>query len=171
MITRETWAKVVSLSVLPAFWAAAAGLTNVRTAAVAMIAATIYVMGAKSFHDGLPMTVGFLLGIVFSLGSVLLIPVLPFSNLISTCLVLLVVVAIIVILQSFLSKVSNLFAWLCSYSVGMTLFGLFPREELGSIALQLAISMLVGVWFIGWLGQKIMIILLKPRDSSCDKES
>lgn len=166
MITRETWAKVVSLSVLPAFWAAAAGLTSVRTAAVAMIAATIYVMGAKGVRDGLTMTVGFLLGIVFSLGSVLLIPVLPFPDTISTCLVLLVVVAIIVILQSLLSNISNLFAWLCSYSVGMTLFRLFPGEQSGSIALQLAVSMLAGVWFIGWLGQKIMAVLLKPRNSN-----
>lgn len=166
MITRETWVKVVSLAVLPVFWVAAAGLTNVIAAPVAMIAATIYVMGAKTVRDGLTMTAGFLLGIIFSFGSILLIPVLPFSDLISTCIVLLVVVSIIVILQSLLYKVSNLFAWLCSYSVGMTLFSLCPEERLESIALQLAVSMLVGVWFMGWLGQKVMVLFLKPHNSS-----
>lgn len=163
MITRETWAKVASLSLLPAFWAVAAGLTDVKTAAVAMIAATIYVMGAKEPRDNLTMTIGFLLGVVFSYASVLLLTVLPFAPLVSTCIILIVVVALIVILQSLITNYANLFAWLCSYSVGMTLFGMFPQEEQLSIAVQLVVSMLVGVWFVGWLGGKLMAVLLQPH--------
>jgi len=78
---------------------------------------------------------------------------------------MIVMVALVIIVQSFIGKAADLFSWLCSFAVSMTVFSLTPPDQMMGMAVQLAVSMLVGIWWIGFVGVRIMGALAKPHKS------
>jgi hypothetical protein len=162
MIKRETWALVVPIALLPAIWSVIAGFVGVTVPAVAMISATLYVILVKSIPDAVKMSVGFVLGVITAVISLMIIGALPIAPPVAIPLVMIVMVALVIIIQSFIGKYADLFSWLCSFAVSMTVFSLTPTDKMMGMAVQLIVSMLVGIWWIGFVGVKIMGAIAKP---------
>ena len=165
MIKRETWALVVPISLLPAIWSVVASFAGISTAAVAMISATLYVIVVKTTADAVRMSVGFVLGVVTAVISLMIIGSLPLNFVVALTLTMIVMVALVIIVQSFIGKIADLFSWLCGFAVAMTVFGLVPPEQMMSVAVQLAVSMLAGIWWIGFVGVRIMGAIAGPPKS------
>ena len=166
MIKRETWATVVGISTIPALWAVLTNHISIHTGTTAMAAAAVYVLAAKSPKDGIRMTIGELLGIVWTMITLWLMKTLTFNADIATFLILFVMVAVIIIICSFLPKVIDLFGWLVGYALALTV--LIPVAQAGgdtmSYCIQLAVSFLVGIWCVGCVGGMIIQAIAKPRE-------
>lgn len=155
---------VVPISLLPAIWSVVAGFAGISTAAVAMISATLYVIVVKTTADAVRMSVGFVLGVVTAVLSLTIISMLPLNFMVSLTVVMIVMVALVIIVQSFIPKIADLFSWLCGFAVAMTVFGIAAPEQMMTLAWQLVISMLAGIWWIGFVGVRIMAAIAKPPE-------
>lgn len=164
MIKRETWAMVVPISLLPAIWSVVAGLVGITVPAVAMISATLFVIVVKTTKDAVMMSVGFVLGVISAVLSFMIIGSLPLPIMVAVPIVMIVMVALVIIIQSFIPMVADLFSWLCGFAVAMTVMNLVPPEQMMGTAVQLIVSMLAGIWWIGFVGVRIIAALSKPAE-------
>ncbi len=160
MKDREMWARVISLSLLPAVWALVAGLTGIIVAAVGMLAATVCVMGAKQTRDYWTMTAGFAIGLGAGYVTNWLFAVIPISPLISVPILLIIVVALLIILQKFIAKFVNLFGILCSFSTILVVLGITEPPLWTGMLIQTGIAELVGIWFFAFVGGIIQRLFL-----------
>lgn len=158
MIKRETWALVIPISILPAIWCVAAMLTGVGPAAAAMISATLYVILVKSVADALKMSLSFVLGVVEAVISIMIVGALSAAipMIAALPLTMIVMVALVIIIQTFIVKWTDLFSMLCGFAVSMTVLTMVDPSAMMGMAVQLAVAMLVGIWWIGFVGTRIM---------------
>jgi len=52
-------------------------------------------------------------------------------------------------------------AWLCGWAIGLTILTPIGLEKMGSIPVQIGISMIVGVWYVGVGVDKFQRFVLK----------
>lgn len=171
MIKKETWAMVIGISFVPAVWAVIANHIGVEIAATAMISACPYVLAGKTVKDSLSMTVGLLLGIVWTRITFLLMSSLTFNADIVTFVVLVVMVALAIIISSFAPKAIHCVSWLCGFALGLTVLGLSDVSAYNIMSLKLALAMIVGDWCVGFLGSKIIGACMKAFNKNSTAES
>ena len=150
MIKNKRLALAISIGLLPPIWAVVSGHFGITCGAVALICAGIYVTAGNKVELGLPMSLGFLLSDLIAVGAIWMMENLPFPGEVNTFVTLAVLGFCAVMLCTRLEKVFFLPAVLSGWAVGLTVMGPVGFANLGTLPLQVAVSMLAGVWYAGY---------------------
>lgn len=144
---RQTLLLAFCIALFAPIWAILAPYIGITTGGVALICAGIFVEAGNTIKQALPVSIGFLLGDLWAVLVVELLKVMPFGHNMNLFILLFIGGGLAVLIASLLPKRINLSAWLSGFAIGLLI--LAPVRTLGSLPLQIAISMLVGVWYIG----------------------
>jgi hypothetical protein len=148
-LSKETKTLALCIAVLPPLWAVLAPYIGVNTGAVALICAGLYVTNGNKVADGLRISVGFLLGDLWALLAVQLMAHIDLNPNLELFGTLFVMGALAVLISAKFAKVIFLPAWLCGWAVGLTILNMVEFTQVWSYALQIAVAMLAGVWYVG----------------------
>lgn len=160
---RQTLYLALCIALFAPIWAIFAPYIGITTGGVALICAGIFVEAGNTVKQGLPVSIGFLLGDGWSILVVELMKVMPFMHDINLFILLFLGGGLAVLIASMLPKRINLSAWLAGFAIGLLI--LTPAKTLGTLPLQIAISMLVGVWYIGVFVSCVMHVVGGHKDA------
>ena len=147
---KQIWTLALGIALLPPIWAVASGHLGVTTGAVALICAGVYVTNGNRAADGLRISVGFLLGDLWAVAAMWCMARLSLSPDAATFCTLFVLGGLAVLIASALPRWIFLPAWLCGWAVGLTVMGPLGIAKIGTLPVQIGVSMLAGVWYVGW---------------------
>lgn len=147
---KQVWTLALGIALLPPLWAVASGHLGVTTGAVALICAGVYVANGNKAADGLRISVGFLLGDFWAVTAMWCMAHLPFASDVNTFLTLFAMGGLAVLVSSMLPRWIYLPAWLCGWAIGLTILAPLGLSGIGTLPEQIGVSMLMGVWYVGW---------------------
>lgn len=147
---KQVWTLALGIALLPPLWAVASGHLGVTTGAVALICAGVYVANGNKAADGPRISVGFLLGDLWAVTAMWCMAHLPLPADANTFFTLFVMGGLAVLIASALPRWIYLPAWLCGWAVGLTIMAPLGLSGIGSLPVQIGVSMLMGVWYVGW---------------------
>ncbi len=166
----ETLRLALAIALLPPIWAVLAPHLHIETGAVALICAGIYVASGNRIQDAVRISLGFLCGDLWALAVIGLSEVLPFQEEIRLFLLLALLGGAAVLIAGALPRFLYLPAWLSGWAIGLTVMGSLPWDGLGTLPLQIAAAMLVGVWYVG-AGVQAFTGLLKKAAKHKEEKS
>lgn len=165
MIKDPRLALAISIGLLPPLWAVVSGRLGITCGAVALICAGIYVTNGNKVEDGLRISLGFILSVLMAIAAIWCMENLPFGGELNTFVTLAVIGFLAVLLCTHLEKVFFLPAVLSGWAVGLTVMGPLGFANLGTMPLQVGISMLAGVWYAGW-AVDVFARFIGPKEQS-----
>lgn len=160
---KEVLASAIGIGLLPPIWAVLSGYVGITCGAVALICAGIYAANGNKVEDGLKISMGFLMSVLWAVIALWSMENLPFSPGINTFATLAIMGFAAVLIASALDKWIYLPAVLCGWAIGLTIMGPLGIDGMGTLPLQIATAMLVGVWYVGWGVDAFCKFLLKNR--------
>lgn len=160
-LTKDTTTLAICIAFLPPLWAVLAPYLGIQTGSVALICAAVYVTNCNQVKDAVKISIGFLLGDVWGLLVTILSGYMPFSDNINLFILLMVFGALAVLISAIFDRWIFLPALLCGWAIGLTVFPFISNQEIGTCFIQIAVSMIVGVWYIGVILNKVQKYLLK----------
>jgi hypothetical protein len=166
---REVGTLALCIALLPPLWAVLAPYLHVQTGAVALICAGLYVTNGNRLSDAVKISVGFLLGDLWAWLAVRVMAWLSWNPDVELFCVLFVLGGAAVLCSAALPKYIFCPAWLCGWAIGLTILSPLDAEAVGSYVWQIAVAMLVGVWYVGaFLNavQQAMIKFLQKKETS-----
>ena len=164
---KAMWTLALGIALLPPLWAVLAPYIGVTTGGVALICAGLFVANGNQYKNALKIFLGFLCGDIWAVSALRCMGRLPLSADLALFATLFLFGALAVILGTAFAKFIFLPSWLCGWAIGMTVLGPLGSGNFGSIPIQIAVSMFVGVFYVGIgvdLFQKSLLRLLeKPQ--------
>ena len=160
-LTRPVWTLALCIALFPPIWAVLAPDLGVTTGAVALICAGIYVAAGNERRHALPMSLGFLAGDFWAVSALWIMERLPWNPSLELFLTLFFLGGAAVLIASCLPKVFYLPAWLSGWAIGLTVLAPGGLSAMGSLPIQIAAAMLVGVWYVGVGVDAIQQLLLR----------
>ena len=160
---KEVLALALGIGLLPPIWAVLSGHIGVSCGAVALICAGIYVANGNKVEDGIKISLGFLLSDLWAVIALWLFENLPFAADVNTFVTLAVMGFVAVLIGCTFDKWIYLPAVLCGWAIGLTVMGPGGFAGIGTMPIQIAVAMLVGVWYVGWGVDAFTKIILKDR--------
>lgn len=146
---KEMLALALGIALLPPIWAVLAPYIGVTTGAVALICAGIYVTNGNKLEDALKIMFGFWCG---DLWAVIAIYFMNYSNInpnLELFLTLCILGFLAVLIGTVLKKIIFLPAWLCGWAIGLTIISPQNMSSVITLAIQIAVAMAAGVWYVG----------------------
>ena len=147
---KETLSLALCIAVLPPIWAVLAPHIHISTGAAALICAGLYVTNGNRAEDGLKITVGFLLGDLWAFIALHLMDWLALNPDIELFLTLFVLGGLAVLISAAAPKYIYCPSYLCGWAIGLTIMSPLNIDQTGSFFLQIAVAMIIGVWYIGF---------------------
>lgn len=154
-INKEVWTLAALIAVLPPLWAVASPYLGNTVGPIALIAAGIYATNGNNFKDAHKIALGYLLGDLWSYAVTVIMASTPFNADLTLFLALAVFGFLVVIISSKLPDFIHMPAWLAGWAIGMLTMNLDTSTPLMSLTVQIAVAMLVGVYYVGALLDKI----------------
>jgi len=153
------------IAVIAPLWAALSGYFGLKTGAVALICAGLYVANGSKIANALKITMGFLAGNFWAWFVMLIMGALGGSMNIHLLLFLTLFVHVIVAvyIACYFDKIFDLSAWLAGWAVTLTLLGPLQPGEYPAMLLHIGIAMVAGVWLIGVLITSAHAKLTAPK--------
>ncbi|MDS0524196.1 DUF1097 domain-containing protein [Clostridium sp. SHJSY1] len=140
----------IGIALLPPAWAVLSSLCGIEFGWIALACAGIYVAAGDNVKNGLPISCGFLMGVIWGYVATKLLEINGINHNILLFLVLCIMGFFCVILSfTILEKIVFLPAWLGSWAIALGTFGQAGQNNLGIVFIKLLITMLVGVWYVG----------------------
>lgn len=169
---QEKWINICVLAfliaLLPPIWAVVSPYLGVTTGSVALICAGVFVAYGNRNQDAIKVATGFLMGDIWAVLALYLMDKIPFAPNVKLYLALFVLGAVAVILGSVFEKWVLLPAWLCGWAIGLTILAPVGISQMDSLPIQIGVSMLVGVFYVGVgvnVFQKMLFALIKKLPS------
>lgn len=156
----ETITLAFCIAIFPPIWAVFAPYINISTGAVALICAGVYVTNGNKASDGVKISLGFLLGDLWAVVALKFMDLISLQESAETFIVLAILGALVVLISDKFSQYIFCPAWLCGWAIGLTIMAPIGIESIGTYPIQVAISMLVGVWYVGFFLNAIQNILV-----------
>lgn len=154
------------IALLPPVWAVAAPYIGVTTGGAALICAGLYVANGNRRQDAFKIAAGFLLGDLWAVLAIWIMEVLPWNPDLELYATLFILGLFAVLIGETFSKAIFTPAWLCGWAIGLTIMGPLKPAQLGTIPIQIAAAMLVGVVYVG-IGvdafQKLLVRCLSKK--------
>ncbi|AKA72151.1 DUF1097 domain-containing protein [Clostridium scatologenes] len=154
----------LGIALLPPIWAVISPYLGVTTGAVALICAGIFVANGNKVEDGAKISIGFLLGDLWGCIALEAMDMVKLNQNIELFCALFILGGLAVIISSTkLEKIIFLPAWLAGWAI--TLLIMAPLNmNWGTLPIQIGVSMLMGVWYVG-VGvldfQNLLITIIK----------
>lgn len=145
----ETSTLALCIALFPPIWAVVAPYFQVSTGSVALICAGLYVAHGNHPKYALPISLGFVLGDVWAVLALRLMAVLPLSGSAALFVTLFVLGGLAVLLAGLAPHRIDTPSWLCGWAIGLTILSPLAADAVLSLAAQIAVAMLAGVWYVG----------------------
>lgn len=139
----------LGIALLPPIWAVFAPIIGIRTGAVALICAGLYVANGNRKEDAIKILFGFLLGDLWSLLSLWMMAKMHFNISLKLYLTLFIMGGLAVIIGENSKKYILTSAWLCGWAIGLTIMGNLSINQLGTLPLEIGVAMIVGIIYVG----------------------
>lgn len=155
------WTLALGIALLPPVWAVLSPYLGIRTGAVALICAGLYVTNGNKKEDAFRIGFAFLLGDLWAVLAVWFMETVNFNPDLELYLTLFVLGGLAVLIgESFRSFLFTP-AWLCGWAIGLTIMGQMKLSELGTLPIEIGVAMIVGVGYVGVGVDAFQKLLLK----------
>lgn len=158
---KEILSMAFCIALFPPIWAVAAPYIKVSTGAVALICAGLYAANGNRLQDALKISIGFLLGDFWAWLALNLMDIVQWNADMELFATLFILGGLAVLISSVLPKMIYCPAWLCGWAIGLTIMAPMGFDKIGTYPVQIGVSMLVGVWYVGALLNKIQKIIVQ----------
>ena len=156
MSKKEIVSLALLVGILPHVWAVASPYLGNSFGPVALIAAGIYGCNGNKFEDAGKIAAGYLLGDVWALAATLIMRSgLEINPDVLLFAVLFVLGFLAVVISCTFARYIFMPSWLAGWAIGMLAMNLETEIPLMSMTVQIAVSMMVGVFYVGALLDKI----------------
>lgn len=137
------------VALLPPIWAVLAPHLNIKTGAVALICASLYVAKGNKREDAWKITIGFLCGDIWAVIALEIMEAVNGQADVEVFVTLFVLGGAAVIISGIWSRWIYTASWLCGWAIGLTILSEISPAEVLLYAMQIAVAMLAGVWYVG----------------------
>ena len=155
MNKREILTLALLIAVLPPAWAVASPYMGNSVGPVALITAGIYAANGNKWQDAHRIALGLLAGDIWAYSATVIMSVTPINADLTLFIVLAVLGFLAVVISQNLPDYFNMAGWLAGWAIGMLAMNLDKSTPLISLTAQIAAAMLVGVYYVGALLDKI----------------
>ena len=152
---KEVLTLAALIAVLPPLWAVASPYLGNSVGPIALICAGIYAANGNKFEDAHKIALGYLAGDIWALLVTLIMSHTPFNADLTLFAALAVFGFLAVVISSAAPDIIHMPSWLAGWAIGMLTMNLDTATPLTSLTVQIAVAMLVGVYYIGALIDKI----------------
>ena len=157
---KEVMTLALLIGILPPIWAVASPYLGNTVGPIALIAAGIYATNGNKFEDAHKIAMGYVCGDIWSLIATV---VMRNNSVINPDIMLFAVLFVlgflVVVISSKLPSVVHMPSWLAGWAIAMLTMNLDTVTPLPGLSVQIGIAMLVGVYYVGALLDKIHRII------------
>lgn len=161
MNRKEIITLALLIAILPPAWAVISPYLGISVGPVALICAGIYGTNGNKFEDAHKIALGYLAGDIWALIAFEIMAHTPINPDLTLFLTLAVFGFILVVISARFSNIIHMPSWLTGWAIGMLAMNLDTATPVMSLIVQIAVAMLVGVYYVGALLDKIHRILNK----------
>jgi len=161
MNRKETLTLALLIAVMPPAWAVISPYLGNTVGPVALICAGIYATNGNKFKDAHKIALGYLAGDIWALIAFEIMAHTPINPDLTLFLTLAVFGFILVVISSRFSNIIHMPSWLTGWAIGMLTMNLDTSTPVMSLTVQIAVAMLVGVYYVGALLDRVHRILNK----------
>lgn len=155
MSRKEILTLALLIAVLPPAWAVASPYLGNSVGPVALIAAGIYAANGNKWEDAHKIALGYLAGDIWALAATAVMARTPLDPDVTLFAVLAVLGFMAVVISQKLPSLFYMPSWLAGWAIGMLAMNLDKTTPLMSLTVQIGAAMLVGVYYIGALVDKL----------------
>ena len=155
MSRKEILTLALLIAVLPPAWAVASPYLGNSVGPVALIAAGIYAANGNKWEDAHRIALGYLTGDIWALAATMVMARTPLDPDVTLFAVLAVLGFMAVVISQKLPSLFYMPSWLAGWAIGMLAMNLDRTTPLMSLTVQIGAAMLVGVYYIGALVDKL----------------
>ena len=155
MSRKEILTLALLIAVLPPAWAVASPFLGNSVGPVALIAAGIYAANGNKWEDAHKIALGYLAGDIWALAATAVMARTPLDPDVTLFAVLAVLGFMAVVISQKLPSLFYMPSWLAGWAIGMLAMNLDKTTPLMSLTVQIGAAMLVGVYYIGALVDKL----------------
>ena len=159
MNRKEILTLALLIAVLPPAWAVASPYLGNSVGPVALIAAGIYAANGNKWEDAHKIALGYLAGDMWAYIATVIMAATPINPDVTLFAVLAVLGFLAVVISQKLPSLFYMPSWLAGWAIGMLAMNLDTSTPLMSLTAQIGAAMLVGVYYIGALVDKIHRIM------------
>ena len=149
------------VGILPPAWAVASPYLHISVGPIALIAAGIYGANGNQFRDAKKITLGYLAGDLWGYISTIIMTHTPYNADISLFATLFVLGILVVLISNVIPGIFYMPSWLAGWAIAMLTFNLDTQTNPISLLIQIGIAMIVGVYYVGALLDKIHRIICR----------
>ena len=161
MNRKETLTLALLIALMPPAWAVISPYLGNTVGPVALICAGIYATNGNKFRDAHKIALGYLAGDIWALIAFEIMAHTPLNPDLTLFLTLAVFGFILVVISNKFSNIVHMPSWLTGWAIGMLTMNLDKTTPIMSLTVQIAVAMLVGVYYVGALLDKVHRILNK----------
>ena len=151
MNRKETLTLALLIAVMPPAWAVISPYLGNSVGPVALICAGIYATNGNKFRDAHKIALGYLAGDIWALIAFEIMAHTPLNPDLTLFLTLAVFGFILVIISNRFNNIIHMPSWLTGWAIGMLTMNLDKSTPVMSLTVQIAVAMLVGVYYVGSL--------------------
>ena len=155
MSRKEILTLALLIAVLPPAWAVASPYLGNSVGPVALIAAGIYAANGNKWEDAHKIALGYLAGDIWALAASAVMARTPLNADVTLFAVLAVLGFLAVVISQKLPSLFYMPSWLAGWAIGMLAMNLDKTTPPMSLVVQIGAAMLVGVYYIGALVDKL----------------
>ena len=155
MSRKEILTLALLIAVLPPAWAVASPYLGNSVGPVALIAAGIYATNGNKWEDAHKIALGYLAGDLWALAATAVMARTPLNPDVTLFAVLAVLGFMAVVISQKLPSLFYMPSWLAGWAIGMLAMNLDKTTPLMSLTVQIGAAMLVGVYYIGALVDRL----------------
>ena len=145
----------VLIAVMPPAWAVISPYLGNGVGPIALIAAGIYATNGNKFEDAHKIALGYLAGDIWAYAATMIMASTPFNADLTLFCTLAVLGFLVVVISSKMPGIIHMPAWLTGWAIGMLTMNLDTTTPVLSLTVQIAVAMLVGVYYVGALLDKV----------------
>ena len=155
MNRKEVLTLAALIAVLPPLWAVASPYLGNSVGPIALITAGIYGTNGNKFSDAHRIALGYLAGDIWALLCTVIMAHTPLNADLTLFCTLAVLGFLVVVISNSAPNIFHMPSWLAGWAIGMLTMNLDHSTPLMSLTVQIGIAMLVGVYYVGALLDKI----------------
>jgi hypothetical protein len=148
-INAEVLTLAICIAIFPPIWAVVSPYFGIQTGAVALICGGVYVANGNKRKDAVKISLGFLLGDLWALLCLKIMGIMAFNENFELFVTLFAFGGLAVLISALFPKRIYCAAWLSGWAIGLTVLPTTEAVRWAPLAFQIAVAMLIGVWYIG----------------------
>lgn len=146
----ENISLALGIGLLPPIWAVVSSILGNKVGAVSLICAALFVVNGNKVKDTVKISLGFIISVIWGCITRYAMITLPWGDNINVFFTLCIMGIIAVVIGTSRAKeIIYLPSWLCGWAITLTILGNIPTNQWGRLPVDITISMIVGVVYVG----------------------